>query len=265
MKLQTATALLYLFSTNAFQGTEAQNNGNNGNRNGGQGNGRGNGNSKRDAQLIPGGPNTDHMSKVPVNPTPGGQKLRIGDVSSLVPGRFLNLEFPGEFRAISGMNTGGQITFGAAHQGLERGPEGALYADGIIEIQTRTASGAERPNARVVSNALNQAQSIPNTAGLSDWFWQWGQWVDHDYSEVASDTTDISVAVPVGDTANVQRPLPMTRSRLSSEIGEDGVRNQENELTGAMDGGQVYGHSDTRLGIMGVNHTILDDNALAES
>ena len=120
MKLQTATALLYLFSTNALQGTEAQNNGNNGNngnRNGGRGNGRGNGNSKRDEQLIPGGPNGDNRATDEENLTPGGQTLEIQD--PVEPGRTLNLLFPSEFRTISGMNTGGQLTFGDALQGID--------------------------------------------------------------------------------------------------------------------------------------------------
>ncbi len=37
------------------------------------------------------------------------------------------------------------------------------------------------PSAREISNAVadQQGQSIPNNAHLSDWFWQWGQFIDH--------------------------------------------------------------------------------------
>ena len=38
-----------------------------------------------------------------------------------------------------------------------------------------------RPNPRTISNTLHaQAGSVPNDRRLTDWAFQWGQWITHD-------------------------------------------------------------------------------------
>lgn len=106
------------------------------------------------------------------------------------------------------------------------------------------------PSTREVSNAVSaQTESTANRKGLSDIFWMWGQFLDHDMSLVhASTGVNIGIPVPAGDpyfdpkgTGTVT--IPVTRSNAS--LDANGVAQQTNTLTAYIDGSMVYGSDKT--------------------
>ena len=71
------------------------------------------------------------------------------------------------------------------------------YGDGISSL-----AGASRPSPRAISNTVcAQSDSIPNDLAVSDYVWQWGQFVDHDIdlTEGADPAEAADIAVPLGD------------------------------------------------------------------
>ena len=150
-----------------------------------------------------------------------------------------------EFRSFDGSgNNLRHPAFGSAGTKLLRltTPD---YADG------RSApAGDERPGAREISNAcVAQKASIPNALGVTDFFWVWGQFVDHDISITgsASPPEPFDIPVPVGDphfdphgTGGVLIPF----SRSIHTRGR--VRQQINEITAWIDASMVYGSNEER-------------------
>ena len=118
------------------------------------------------------------------------------------------------------------------------------YADG-----TDSPAGAHRSSARAISNACAAASGDkPNSLALTDYVWQWGQFVDHDIdlSPVLGDAEHFDIAVPAGDpwfdpTGSGTATIPLERSFYEYV---DGVRQQTNEITAFVDGSNVYGSSD---------------------
>jgi len=116
----------------------------------------------------------------------------------------------------------------------------AAYADGRSE-----PAGANRPGPREISNGC-AAQDAPvsNKMGVSDFFWVWGQFLDHDISltGAAKPSESFDIAVPAGDpsfdpawTGTVV--IPFQRSTYA----KGRVRQQLNEITAWIDASQVYG------------------------
>lgn len=154
------------------------------------------------------------------------------------------------YRSIGGIaNNSLHLTWGTAHMVLARKAKSA-YADGIS-----TPSGMNRPSAREVSNRLFvQNGDVLDERGISDWVWQWGQFLDHDISltePLALYPVAMDIAVPRGDS--VFDPLgvggkliPFVRSVFLGTTGQSvaNPREQINEVTSFIDGSQVYG-SDT--------------------
>ena len=119
------------------------------------------------------------------------------------------------------------------------------YADGIS-----TMSGADRPSARVVSNAISdQTQSIVNDRNLTDMVYVFGQFLDHDITRTISGTGDLQpIAVPTGDpqfdpASTGTTTIPFTRSTFVTGSGTAiaNPRQQNNWVTAFIDGSQVYG------------------------
>ncbi len=158
---------------------------------------------------------------------------------------------PGEVRTIDGSdNNIFDFEIGSTFVHLLRIAP-AAYADGASAI-----AGAERPSARAVSNGVvAQDASIPNPAGLTDYFWQWGQFLDHDL-----DLTDgidppeaADIAVPIGDiffdpNATGTQVISFNRSLYDSATGTafNNPRQQENEITAWIDASNVYGSDAVR-------------------
>ena len=125
------------------------------------------------------------------------------------------------------------------------------YSDGFMSI-----AGVDRPSARAVSNGISaQEESISNPAGLTDYFWQWGQFLDHDL-----DLTDgidppeaADIHVPAGDpffdpTGTGTRVISFNRSLYDPLTGDafNNPRQQENEITAWIDASNVYGSDAVR-------------------
>lgn len=142
------------------------------------------------------------------------------------------------------------LTLGQAGQPLRRIAP-ADYGNGIDSL-----AGADRPSARAVSNALHaQTQSVANRHGLSDMFWQWGQFLDHDIdlTDGVDPPESAPIAVPIGDpefdiNGSGTATISLNRSRYAEDSGlsTDHPRQQVNELTTWIDASQVYGSNEVR-------------------
>ena len=111
-------------------------------------------------------------------------------------------------------------------------------------------------NPRDISNIVfNQKESIPNSRNITDMFWLWGQFLDHDISltEAAEPKEDISISIPAGD-ANFDPNntgamiIPLSRSIYDKETGTytDKPRQQINLITSFIDGSNIYGSDKQR-------------------
>lgn len=120
------------------------------------------------------------------------------------------------------------------------------YANGVGE-----PSGEDRPNPRVISNLVcSQLGDVPNGRGVSDFVWQWGQFLDHDIDEtpIAVPEELFPIVVPAGDpwfdpTGNGGALISLSRSAYEFSAG---VRQQLNAITACIDASQVYGSDDVR-------------------
>ncbi|MEO8460738.1 MAG: peroxidase family protein, partial [Dokdonella sp.] len=147
-------------------------------------------------------------------------------------------------------NNVAMLTLGQAKQPLRRICP-AEYTDHISSM-----AGATRPSPRAISNAIN-AQSVAhaNSQHLSDMFWQWGQFLDHDMdlSGGMDPPESAPIAVPMGDPefdpqSTGTQTIALNRSIYlpSSGTGIANPRQQLNELSNWIDGSQVYGSSEER-------------------
>ena len=109
----------------------------------------------------------------------------------------------GGFRTIDGSgNDRRNPSMGAADTHLARLFRPA-YADGVAAL-----AGADRPGPRAISNAVAaQTASRPNPHRLSSFFWQWGQFLDHDI-----DLTESAEPVELYGHPGARR-RPVLRSR----------------------------------------------------
>ncbi|UTW54258.1 peroxidase family protein [Kordiimonas sp. SCSIO 12610] len=125
------------------------------------------------------------------------------------------------------------------------------YSDGIS-----TLAGENRKSAREISNiVVAQSGSIPNTNRLSDYLWQWGQFLDHDIdlTEGIDPPEPANIAVPSGDpffdlegTGTVEIAFNRSLYDLSTGTDFNTPREQENEITAWIDASNVYGSDQTR-------------------
>lgn len=124
------------------------------------------------------------------------------------------------------------------------------YADGMSQL-----AGPDRPNPRDISNiVVAQSNSRLNSTPLTDFLWQWGQFLDHDLDlspVLIEETADIPV--PMGDPmfdpgSTGTQYLPFERSAydVATGTGPGNPRQQFNILTGYIDASNVYGSDDAR-------------------
>lgn len=159
------------------------------------------------------------------------------------------------FRTIDGHdNNLDNPDFGAEGQPLLRLAPNA-YADGLgIPRGVDLATGESTlPSARAISNAVAaQSESILNSFNATDWFWQWGQFIDHDFgiTEGLPENGPFNILVPQGDpqfdpfnTGTVEIPLDRSIFEIDPVTG---VREQINEITAYIDGSNVYGSTPER-------------------
>lgn len=146
-----------------------------------------------------------------------------------------------DFRSIDGFdNNVDNPEWGQAGMPLLRQSVPA-YADGAGE-----PSGGNRPNARLISNIVADQQALlPSSDSISDFVWQWGQFLDHDIDLTpTSDPADpFDIAVPLGDLffdpdSTGTQIISLNRS---SPLFVNGVREQLNIITSYIDASNVYG------------------------
>lgn len=128
----------------------------------------------------------------------------------------------------------------------------AAYSDGLS-----TPAGEDRPSAREISNVIAAAEtSQTNARYLTDLFWVWGQFIDHDITltEAAHDESGdpleaFPIEVPTGDPyfdPDGSGDDVISLNRSAFEEDEHGVRQQINQITAFIDGSMIYG-SDAEL------------------
>ena len=129
------------------------------------------------------------------------------------------------------------------------------YDDGVSVPRggdTSNPSANPLPSARAVSNAVNiEVNPVSNSAGATDWLWQWGQFIDHDLdlSKAAYPAEPFNIQVPPGDPSfdpgsTGSQEIPMDRSEHTT--GTSGVREQVNAITSYLDASQIYGSDTSR-------------------
>lgn len=120
------------------------------------------------------------------------------------------------------------------------------YADGV-SIPSRPGA----PSAREVSNAVAaQAGPVPAARAVTDFVWQWGQFLDHDLdlTEGAEPSEPFDVPVPMGDPffdpfGTGTQVIPLNRSVYDPLCVP---RQQLNQITTWIDASNVYGSDPVR-------------------
>ena len=154
--------------------------------------------------------------------------------------------FPYEFRSIDGTgNNPIDSTRGAANTPLLRTTTNG-YADG-----SGAPGGVGQRSAREISNlVVAQDALIPNSRNVSDFIWQWGQFIDHDMDLTPSidPVEPFNVAVPAGDPFFDPNNTGTQVIELDRSLYEmiNGVREQVNVDTAYIDASQVYGSDEAR-------------------
>ncbi len=147
-----------------------------------------------------------------------------------------------EFREVDGSNNNlTQKSMGEAGVALDRSMT-IGYADGLS-----APAGPNRVSARVVSNNVATQQALlDNSQPVTDFVWQWGQFLDHDIDltpgHAPAEAFDINV--PRGDPwfdpkAEGNKTIRLDRSIHAAD--GNGVRQQRNMITAWIDGSNVYG------------------------
>ncbi|WP_419914407.1 peroxidase family protein [Hoeflea sp.] len=145
-------------------------------------------------------------------------------------------------RPVDGTGTvEGNADWGAAGQTLLRLAD-VNFEDGIGEPVTGL------PGAREISNAVaQQTGDEPNSFGISDMFWAWGQFIDHDLDLTESgDTESYLIEVPTGDPlfdpgGTGDATIAFSRVDPVEGTGETTPREYENSITSFLDASMVYG------------------------
>lgn len=125
------------------------------------------------------------------------------------------------------------------------------YSDGIS-----SPAGANRPNPRAISNTISsQSGLVPNPLNISDWLWQWGQFIDHDLDLTESLSGGQFVPIIVPDNDPIFAPgsiIPFIRNAAAPGTGTspDNPRQQINALTSYIDGSQIYGSDEVRANFL---------------
>ncbi|MES9854005.1 MAG: peroxidase family protein [Candidatus Thiodiazotropha sp. L084R] len=134
----------------------------------------------------------------------------------------------------------------------------ADYAD-----QISTLAAASRPGPREVSNAqAEQTAPIVNRLQVSDFLWQWGQFLDHDIdlTDGTDPTESADIPVPAGDPyfdpeGTGTQVMSVNRSAYDKFTGTNigNPRQQINEVTGWIDASNVYGSDPERANALRTN------------
>jgi hypothetical protein len=159
---------------------------------------------------------------------------------------------PTTYRTIDGSgNNLANPTWGEAGTDLLRLAP-AQYGNGYS-----TPGGANRPSARVISNAIagQPVDDMPNSRDMSAFVYAWGQFIDHDLDLTSGTNPPVAfnIAVPTGDPQFDpnhlgNKVIPLTRSEYDPNTGTPttGPRQNPNDITAFLDGSMIYGSDATR-------------------
>ena len=161
-----------------------------------------------------------------------------------------------KYASINGRNNNLENDFGVTGAQLLRLLDNA-YNDGISIPRGGPLNASTLPNPRTISNIISdQTDSVTNFLGASDWIWQWGQFIDHDFdlneaneafSPGEGDVTPIPV--PAGDsTFDDGMVLPFIRVPAAEGTGTstNNPRETINQITAFIDASSVYGSDKER-------------------
>ncbi|MFW8634937.1 peroxidase family protein [Cribrihabitans pelagius] len=114
-------------------------------------------------------------------------------------------------------------------------------------------SGADRPSPREISNLIAVQQGEPgNAAGLSDFLWIWGQFLDHDLSLTeAGRGVTADIPVPAGDPYFDPFGSGDAVINFFRADRQDGA--YVNQITGFMDASMIYGSDAAKLESMRID------------
>jgi peroxidase len=180
-----------------------------------------------------------------------------------------------EVRALDGSNNNkAHPDWGTPGSQLLREASGTHYADGISAMARPTS-----PSARAISNGVfHQEGLLPSHLGISDYIWTFGQFLDHDFSltegAAFDGRTDAFIHVPASDPffdpqGTGTQVMSFHRGMFDPGTGTTTPRMQINEITGYIDGSNVYSSDDQRAaalrsgagGKLKVTHTSVGDLA----
>ncbi len=123
----------------------------------------------------------------------------------------------------------------------------AAYADGVS-----MPAGADRPSARVVSNAVSDQTGTAGTNDrqMSAFVYAWGQFIDHDLDRTPTGTAEkLPIAVPKGDPSfdpagTGTKTIGLSRSTFdpATGTGTANPRQQVNATSSYLDGSMIYGY-----------------------
>ena len=166
-----------------------------------------------------------------------------------------------KFRTIDG--TGNNRDRGVINSNLIRlfGNAFNAFEDGISIPRGGYFGESTLPNPRTISNiVIDQVQPVDNFLNASDWLWQWGQFLDHDFA-LNEDNPEQNprgeftpIFVPHGDPTFPNRTiLPFIRVPAAPGTGDnakapsrDNPRQVKNQITAFIDASSVYGSDNER-------------------
>ncbi len=123
------------------------------------------------------------------------------------------------------------------------------YADGISE-----PAGEQRQNPRVISNLMSsQPHSVLANKRISDFVWQWGQFLDQDidFTDTATPLEPFPIPIPQGDRFfdpdnTGEQVMEFHRSVHDGGNTVQAPRQQKNLISAFIDASQVYGSDNHR-------------------
>ncbi len=169
-----------------------------------------------------------------------------------------------EYRSIDGSgNNMANSSWGAAGTQLAR-IAGTAYDDGFSTprggLLGPTPPNPALPNPRDISNmVVAQTIMLPNNHSMTDWVFQWGQFVDHDLdlTNAADPPEDFNIPIPFGDpqfdkNSTGTQVMGFQRSKydLATGTGPGNPRQQINDVTSYLDASMVYGSDTTRANFL---------------
>jgi len=169
-----------------------------------------------------------------------------------------------EWRTIDGTNNNLAFpTQGAAETQQIRFGYQAQFPDGFGDAIITTP---QRANPRTISNTIHaQSGSVPNDRHLTDWAFQWGQWITHDL-DLTRNGPEFNALftggvgdfrIPIEDPNDPlgPNPIPFNRSEYDPATGTPDIfpgttrlnrREVINSVTSYIDGSLIYGSDPVR-------------------